>query len=81
MYINKKPVNLGEAWRSARLSMEPPRTLNEISARLGISESYLSLIETSKRAPTVDLLRKMAAITGLTMEALAPDPVAAAKPQ
>jgi transcriptional regulator with XRE-family HTH domain len=68
---------LGEAWRFARQhprACAAPLSQEETAAQLGISESYLSLIENSKRPnPPVSLLKRMAAVTGYTMEELTPD--------
>ena len=67
-----KPQSLGEAWKQARKAMTVAQ--DEMAARLGISESYLSLIENNRRTPPVPLLKKMAQITKRSMESLCPDP-------
>jgi transcriptional regulator with XRE-family HTH domain len=67
------PTNLGEAWRHARKAMSMSQ--EDMAARLGVSESYLSLIENNHRVPSIPLLRRMAQITKRTMEQLTPTPV------
>ena len=70
-----QPRNLGEAWKQAR--HECGLAQDKMAAALGVSDSYLSLIEANRRTPTIDLLRKMSGLTGWTMEALSPDPLSA----
>jgi DNA-binding XRE family transcriptional regulator len=68
---------LGEAFRFARQHPKagPALSQEECAAQLGISESYLSLIENSKRPnPPVSLAKRMSAVSGYTMEELIPDP-------
>lgn len=74
----KDAKTLGEAWRFAR---QHPKTAaaalsqEETAAQLGISESYLSLIENSKRPnPPVALAKRMSQVTGYILEELIPDP-------
>lgn len=70
---------LGEAWRFARQHPKVGVALSqeEAAALLGISESYLSLIENSKRPnPPVSLAKRMSGVTGYTMEELTPSPSA-----
>ena len=71
---------LGEAFRFARQHPKTGFALSqeECAAQLGISESYLSLIENSKRPnPPVSLVKRMSAVTGYSMEELIPDPATA----
>ena len=78
-----KARTLGEAWRFARqhprvgVTSGTPAALSqeEAAAQLGISESYLSLIENSKRPnPPVALAKLMSKVSGYTLEELLPDP-------
>jgi transcriptional regulator with XRE-family HTH domain len=69
------PRNLGEAWKQARLGCGLAQ--DQMAAALGVSDSYLSLIEANRRTPTIDLLRKMSGLTGWSMEKLSPDPLSA----
>ncbi len=66
---------IGEAWRWARQHPKVGTALSqeECAAKLGISESYLSLIENGKRPnPPVSLAKRMAAISKYTLEELLP---------
>ena len=68
---------LGEAWRFARQHPKDGTALSqeETAAQLGISESYLSLIENGKRPnPPVSLAKRMSQVSGSTLEDLIPDP-------
>lgn len=69
---------LGEAWRFARQHPKiggQPLSQEETAAQLGISESYLSLIENGKRPnPPVSLAKRMSQVSGYTLEDLIPDP-------
>ena len=72
---------LGEAWRFAR---QHPKlggaalSQEETAAQLGISESYLSLIENGKRPnPPVFLAKRMSQVSGYTVDELVSDPAAA----
>lgn len=71
--MSTKPTNLGEAWRQARQGMSMSQ--EDMAARLGVSESYLSLIENNHRMPPIPLLRQMSKITKWGMESLSPDPM------
>ena len=66
------PQPLGEAWKQARknagLSQEA------MAARLGISDSYLSLIENNRRQPQISHLKRIAEIMKQSMESLCPEP-------
>lgn len=66
------PPTLGEAWKQARKGVDMSQ--EDMAARLGISESYLSLIENNHRMPPVPLLKRMAEITKHSMESLCPEP-------
>jgi len=73
----KEAQTIGEAWRFARQHPKPDGTAalsqEECAAQLGISESYLSLIENGKRPnPPVSLAKRMAAISRYTLEELLP---------
>ena len=76
MYVSPAaPRNLGEAWIRARQGIK--KSQESMAAALGISDSYLSLIENNRRSPPIALLKKMAELTGWTLERLTPDAVAA----
>ena len=69
---------LGEAFRFARQHPKTagvtPLSQEECAAQLGISESYLSLIENGKRPnPPVSLAKRMAQVSGYSLEDLIPD--------
>lgn len=66
-------TSIGEAWRQARHAMG--KSQEETAIRLGISESYLSLIENNRRTPPIPLLRRMAELSSWSMEALTPTPL------
>lgn len=70
--------SIGEAWRFARWNPKSGggRIAQDVlSARLGITTSYLSLIENCHRPnPPSPLLKAMSKATGYTMEELFPDP-------
>lgn len=66
---------IGAAWRFARQHPKTgaPLSQEECAAQLGISESYLSLIENGKRPnPPVSLAKRMAAVSKYTLEELLP---------
>ncbi|HPS76546.1 MAG TPA: helix-turn-helix transcriptional regulator [Thermoanaerobaculaceae bacterium] len=71
----KEAQTIGEAWRYARQHPKQGAALSqeECAAQLGISESYLSLIENGKRPnPPVSLAKRMAAVSRYTLEELLP---------
>jgi len=71
----KEAQTIGEAWRFARQHPKVGAALSqeECAAKLGISESYLSLIENGKRPnPPVSLAKRMAAVSQYTLEELLP---------
>lgn len=57
--IRKKVI---KAW--LRNKMTPPRTLEEMAAHMGISQSLLSYILSDKRQVTPNVLRKLCDLTG-----------------
>ena len=64
--------SLGEAWQLARLHAGLSQV--DMAARIGICESYLSLIENNRRTPSIDQLKCICRVVGLSMERLSPDP-------
>ena len=70
--MSDTPNTLGQAWKQAR--KDKKLSQEDLAARLGISESYLSLIENDHRMPPVPLLKRMAEVTKRSMESLCPEP-------
>jgi transcriptional regulator with XRE-family HTH domain len=69
-------ADLGERLRQARLARAAaePRgfSVRAVAARLGVSATYLSLVERGAQRPTEAFLRALAADLGLEAEALLP---------
>lgn len=62
--------SLGERWKEQRLRMK--QTQCWFATQLGISTSYLSLIESGNRKrPSVELIRKAAVVSGRSFKHMA----------
>ncbi len=59
---------LGETIREARLKLDI--TLREFARRLGLAPSYISDVETDRRVPSEEVLKKMARILRLDVHEL-----------
>src|SRR5665213_1144275 len=71
MTTKKKRTLLGQKIR--RLRQDRALTQQEMAAQLGISASYLNLIEHDERPATVSLLLKLAQIFGIDLNTLSDD--------
>jgi transcriptional regulator with XRE-family HTH domain len=61
-------MNIGNAIQLVRTKRKLSQT--ELAARAGISVSYLSLLERSKRDPALSIIEKIAAALGMPIELL-----------
>lgn len=52
-------MNLGLAIKTARKSIEPNINQSEFAERLGVTQSYLSLIENNVKTPSIKLLERI----------------------
>ncbi len=66
---------IAERWKAQRLKMKrhgSPCSQTEFARLLGVSTSYLSLLESGQRTkPSVDLIRKAAEVTGRSFRFMA----------
>lgn len=56
--------------RTWRLRQDPPLTQRQAARKLGISQAYLSLIETGMQHPRPTLAKKITDATGVPLETL-----------
>lgn len=51
--------------REARISRKPPMTQDELAAKSGVDQTYISLIERLLRVPSDDIKRRLAKALGV----------------
>lgn len=59
--------------RKFRKAQQPPMTLDDLAALVGVTPATLSRVETGAMALSVDLAKKVAINTGIPMATLCPD--------
>jgi transcriptional regulator with XRE-family HTH domain len=70
--------------REARERHKPPITQDELAAKSGVDQTYISLVERLKRSPSDDIRKRLAKALGIAPSRLrfaAPPPATSVKPR